>query len=220
MIDLRAGGWGSSTALETHLKVPTRERLLDLLAREAYRYDASAPFRLASGEQSTEYIDCKSALSHPEAMQALGTLIHPMIDRRARAIGGLTMGADPIAHAVSQYSADKFDKYRWFTVRKKPKEHGRMLHVEGGLPPGANVVIVDDVVTQGNSTLEAISKCLVEGYSVLQVIVLVDRQQGGLQQIKEEVSPIVPVSAIFTKEEIHARWEQIHGSGQQAQPSH
>lgn len=215
MINLRAGGWGSSSASETHLTVPARERLLDLLAKHAYQYNPDEPFQLSSGETSAEYIDCKSALSLPEAMVALGELIHPMIDKRVRAIGGLTMGADPIAHAVSMYSASHVtDKYRWFTVRKQAKQHGRMRQVEGGIPPNTAVTVVDDVVTRGTSTLDALSACQRESYNVLQVIVLVDRQQGGLERIKGDVPSTVPVEAIFTKEEIHARWEQ-----QQRSPS-
>lgn len=219
MINQRAGG-GFSTALETHLKVSARERLLDLLAKEAYQYDPSEGFILSSGEKSAEYIDCKSALSLPEAMQATGALIHPLLDRRVRAIGGLTMGADPIAHAVCQYSATQFDKVRWFTVRKEPKKHGRMREVEGGVPMGTNVVVVDDVVTTGGSTIDAIRRCHISGYTVLQVIVLVDRQQGGLDKIKAEVPPTVPVAAIFTKEEIHARWEEIQSAHLGSQQSH
>ncbi len=194
------------------MKVPARERLLDLLATHAYQYNPVEPFQLASGETSAEYIDCKSALSYPEAMLAVGELIHPMIDRRVRAIGGLTMGADPIAHAVSQFSATQLDKYRWFVVRKQAKQHGRMREVEGGVPPDTNVVVVEDVVTQGTSTLDALSKCLRASYHVLQVIVLVDRQQGGVERIRKDVPDSVPVEAIFTKADIHARWEQLQGS--------
>jgi orotate phosphoribosyltransferase len=202
------------------VNVPARERLLDLLAKDAYQYDPSAPFTLASGGQSAEYIDCKNALSHPEAMAAVGALLHPMLDRRVRAIGGLTMGADPIAHAVSQHSAGTVDKVRWFTVRKEAKKHGRLREIEGGVPPGTEVVVVDDVATQGTSTIDAIRKCLLAGYGVLQVIVLVDRQQGGLERIRSEVPPTVPVTAIFTKAEIHARWERIQGAKREAAPSH
>lgn len=200
--------------------MPARERLLDLLAKEAYQYDPSAPFKLSSGGQSAEYIDCKSALSFPEAMQAVGAVIHPELDRRVQAIGGLTMGADPIAHAVSQYSADQVHKVRWFTVRKEAKKHGRTREVEGGVASGANVAVVDDVATQGTSTLDAVSKCLLAGYNVVQVIVLVDRQQGGLQRIVAEVPPTVPVTAIFTKQDIHARWEQVQHSASRSHETH
>lgn len=214
------GRLGTSTALETHLKASARERLLDLLAKEAYQYDPSEGFTLSSGEKSAEYIDCKSAFSFPEAMQALGAVIHPLLDRRVRAIGGLTMGADPIAHAVSQFSAGHFDKVRWFTVRKEPKKHGRMREVEGGVPMETNVAVVDDVVTTGGSTIDAIRRCLISGYNVLQVIVLVDRQQGGFEKIKAEVPSIVPITAIFTKDEIHARWERIHNLPERSHQSH
>src|SRR5262245_57447250 len=92
---------------------PVRERLLDLLARHAYRYDPSKPFRLASGEMSDEYVDCKKALALPEGIHALAAVVHPEVLASVEAIGGLTMGADPIAISVSQYSHSTSRPVRW-----------------------------------------------------------------------------------------------------------
>jgi orotate phosphoribosyltransferase len=186
-----------------------RERLLDLLVQHAYRYDSAKPFQLASGAFSEEYINCKEALGLPQALHALATVIHPEILTTVDAVGGLTMGADPIAIGVSQYSSQTNRPFRWFTVRKQAKEHGLRREIEGGVEVGTTVAIVDDVVTTGGSTIDAIRKCRAAKLVIKQVIVLVDRQQGGLQMIKDEVGPGIPVKAIFTKDEIHARWEVL-----------
>ncbi len=187
-----------------------RARLLDLLAEHAYRYDASKPFRLASGEMSAEYVDCKKALALPEGIAALAAVVHPEVLASVEAIGGLTMGADPIAISVSQYSHSTSRPVRWFSVRKRPKDHGLRRGIEGLVDSGMAVAIVDDVATTGGSTLEAIAKCREAGLVIKQVLVLVDRRQGGLENIKAEVGPGIPVKAIFTKDEIHARWKMLH----------
>ncbi len=189
-----------------------RERLLDLLVRHAYRYDPSKPFRLASGEMSDEYVDCKKALALPEGIQALAAVVHPEVLASVEAIGGLTMGADPIAISVSQYSSSTSRPVRWFSVRKRPKEHGLRRDIEGLVDPGMAVAVVDDVATTGGSTLEAIGKCREAGLVIKQVLVLVDRGQGGLENIKAEVDQGIPVKAIFTKDEIHARWKTLHAN--------
>ena len=186
-----------------------KARLLDLLARHAYRYDSTKPFLLASGGKSDEYINCKDALSLPETMEALAKVVYPLLPGSVEAIGGLTMGADPIAVGVSLFSANRPRRVRWFSVRKEAKKHGLRREIEGGVPAGARVAIVDDVVTQGGSTLDAIRKCRSAGLSIKRVIVLVDRQQGGLEKIKAEVGADVRVIAIFTKAQVHARWKAL-----------
>lgn len=182
-------------------------KLLDLLAKYAYQFRPEDPFTLASGVKSAEYLDCKRALSQGPAMAALGPVILDRLQRRVEAIGGLTMGSDPIAMSASMASANQDHSIRWFVVRKEPKEHGRMKLIEGDVTAGQNVVVVDDVVTSGKATNKAIKACREAGLNVVQVIVLVDREQNnGLANIEEFAGPKTQVSAVFKKSEIHNRW--------------
>jgi len=183
-----------------------RHKLLELLAKYAYDYKPGA-YKLASGIVSDEYLDCKEALSQPAAQEAVGDLFLMNLDTRAVAVGGLTMGADPIAINTARSGSSNGRPLRWFCVRKVAKEHGRKKIIEGAVQPGESVVVVDDVVTKGGSTVEAIQKCRAHGLKVIQVLVLVDREQGGLQAIKEEAGEGVEVRAIFTKAEVSREWE-------------
>ena len=188
-----------------------RTTLLTLLASIAYQFSPDKPFRLASGKLSDEYLDCKLALSEPAAMAAMGATILKLVESNAVAIGGLTMGADPIAMSTSQASAGAEREVRWFTVRKTPKEHGRKKLVEGRVNRGDRVVVVDDVVTSGQSTVQAIRACRDEGLQIVQVIVLVDREESdGLANIEREVGPGVPIVSVFKKSEIKDRWRQLN----------
>lgn len=183
-----------------------RTVLRGFLVQHAYAYDPAGRFQLASGETSTEYIDCRHALSFPSALEACGNVvlaaIHPSVD----AVGGLTMGADPIATAVSLSSLRAARSLRWFSVRKNAKEHGLRRTIEGHLPRGSRVAIVDDVITKGGSTLEAVTRCQEAGFEIVQVVVLVDREQGGLEKVRSQI-PGTPVDRIFTKSELHDAWE-------------
>jgi len=190
----------------------SRDRLRDLLVSRGYRYDPAKSFELVSGEHSSEYIDCKSVLSDPEALAMIGPIFLPLVRPESIAVGGLTMGADPIAISVSLHSGATDHPLRWFSVRKGAKEHGLKKLIEGNLPPRCRVTIIDDVVTKGGSTLEAIHHCRADSHEVVQVIVLVDREQGGLQRIKNDLGVGVPVKAIFTKSELHAAWQARHQS--------
>lgn len=186
-----------------------RTELLDLLAKHAYQYRPEDPFTLASGARSDEYLDCKLALSQPAAMVALGKAFLSQLQRRIVAIGGLTMGSDPIAMSTCMASDCTDQLVRWFTVRKEPKVHGQMKLIEGDVASGEDVAVVDDVVTSGNSTIKAIEACRDAGLNVVQVVVLVDRQQSnGMRTIQEFVGPNVHVSAVFTKAEIQKRWQE------------
>jgi orotate phosphoribosyltransferase len=184
-----------------------RGNLLEALAKYAYAYKIGG-FTLSSGKVSDEYLDCKMALSHAEAVVSLGKLFLSHIDARAVAVGGLTMGSDPIA--ISTASASAFTKHpvRWFSVRKDAKEHGKKKLVEGDVSRGDNVVVVDDVVTTGGSTIQAINKCREHGLNVIQVLVLVDREDdGGIAKIREAAGPDVPVTAMFTKSQVRRKWD-------------
>jgi len=189
-----------------------RDRLLHLLARYAYAFDANRGFQLSSGERSSEYIDCKSALSFAEGLSAASALLLPLLESDVTAVGGLTMGADPIAIGLSMYAHAHGRELRWFTVRKGPKQHGLQRQIEGGLPAHSRVAILDDVVTTGTSTIEAIEKCNSAGHVVVQALALVDREQGGLESVQRILGSEVPVQSIFTKSEIHHAWQVLHPS--------
>jgi orotate phosphoribosyltransferase len=186
-----------------------RKVLLEELATHAYQYRPERPFTLASGATSDEYLDCKLALSHARAMAAVGPVVLDALADGVVAIGGLTMGSDPIAMSTCQASAATGREVRWFSVRKDAKGHGQQKLIEGHVEKGQRVAVVDDVVTSGMSTIKAIRACRASGLDVVQVIVLVDREQsGGLQNIRDEAGAGVPVVAILRKSEIKAEWQK------------
>lgn len=189
----------------------SRSKLLGFLADYAYQFRPETPFVLASGATSDEYLDCKLALSQPGAMVALGQVFLSSLQRGVAAIGGLTMGSDPIAMGTAYASASSDRHVRWFTVRKEPKVHGQKKLIEGSVSDGEQIAVVDDVVTSGSSTIKAIEACKQSGLNVVQVIVLVDRQQAdGMEKIRRAAGPGVSVSAIFTKQQIKERWLELH----------
>jgi len=191
--------------------VDARTALLDLLIAHSYRYDPDAPFRLASGKSSTFYIDCRATTMRGVAMEMVGRLVGDHVPADVEAVGGLTMGADPIAIAVASYRTRHGRPLDAFSVRKEAKKHGLAKWVEGPVSAGAKVAVLDDVVTTGGSTIDAIKRCRDAGLEVRAVIVLVDRQEhGGLDDVRREAGPAVPVTAVFTREELQARWTRAN----------
>ena len=185
-----------------------RAVLLRLLATVAYAHSPERTFRLASGEVSSEYIDCKAALSLPEALRAASVLLLDRLTPEVEAVGGLTMGADPLAIGVALASAGSAHPRRWFSVRKESKDHGKKRLIEG-IPADSRlrIAVFDDVVTTGGSTIDAIVKCRDAGHSVVQVLAIVDRESHGLDAIRQQVGPSVPVDALLRLSEVHAAWE-------------
>jgi orotate phosphoribosyltransferase len=166
-----------------------RERLIRLIYEEAFKYSETPIFRLTSGELSNYYFNCKRVTLSPEGMYLIGNIIYDMIkDLNVKGIGGLTLGADPIATAVAYTSYLKGNPIEAFVVRKKAKEHGTMQWIEGNIKEGDSVVVVDDVITTGNSTIQAITRLKEEGIFVKSVVVLVDRQEGGRENILKFLS--------------------------------
>jgi orotate phosphoribosyltransferase len=160
--------------------------LLTLLAeRSARRGD----FTLASGRHSTLYIDARLTTMSPEGLSLIGPLGRAAVRRSWQgvvAVGGLTMGADPIAYAISYASqlASERPPLRAFTVRKEAKAHGTGKLVEGPFVAGDRVVIVEDVITTGGSALRAVEAVRAAGGSVAGVLALVDREEGGREAIE------------------------------------
>lgn len=151
-------------------------------------------FVLSSGAKSSYYVDCKLTTLDPEGAWLVGQVMYSLIQSEALAqhveinsVGGLTMGADPIALAVGMYSffAKDIPPLHTFIVRKTPKSHGQTKLIEGNFKRGDIVVVIDDVVTRGDSTITAINAVEKEGGKVAFVAVLVDRQEGGRQKIED-----------------------------------
>jgi orotate phosphoribosyltransferase len=185
-----------------------RATLLTGLARYAYQYRPDKPFLLVSGKTSPEYLDCKLAIYRADVLRALGAVVASRLLPTVQAIGGLTMGADPVALSAAAHSATAGRTVDAFVVRKEAKAHGQGKRIEGPVPAGTRVCVVDDVVTSGKSTIEAIRACREGGLEVVQVLALVDREQdGGLAAVEAEAK--APTSAIVTKTEIRAAWDAL-----------
>ena len=191
-----------------------RIALLNLLATHSFRL---GDFLLASGTRSDYYIDCRVTTLHAEGGRLAGIVLLDLIRERfpsAEAVGGLTMGADPLVSNTASASAWELADYNeflalspdedhgpaptlvhGFLVRKAGKTHGTGRRVEGFLSPGANVLIVDDVCTTGGSTITAIEATRDAGMNVIGVLCLVDREQGGRLQIERALAEIPPTNA-------------------------
>jgi len=167
-----------------------KSKLLALLREKSVSY---GDFTLASGAKSTYYIDCRLTTLDPQGAWLVGQVMYSLIRGEAAArsvnidgVGGLTMGADPISLSIGMYSYFCKDPHplRSFVVRKAPKAHGQTKLIEGNFKAGDVVVVLDDVITRGDSTINAINAVVNEGGKVVFVAVLVDRQQGGREKIE------------------------------------
>ena len=161
-----------------------RGTLVRLLAQRSVR---RGRFTLASGRESSHYVDARLTTMSPEGLAVIGPLALDAIRERGwavDAVGGLTLGADPIAYAICHSSADRRHPVRSFTVRKEPKAHGTGKQVEGPVQKGDRVVIVEDVITTGGSAARAVEAVRREGATVLGVLAVVDREEGGRAQLE------------------------------------
>jgi orotate phosphoribosyltransferase len=157
-------------------------------------------FTLASGKKSTFYFDSKKTTLRPEGAYRVASEMLRLISTRniqADAIGGLTLGADPIVCPVAALSHGTERPLRAFIVRKEAKGHGTTRQIEGDLEPNSRVVVVDDVVTTGGSTLKAIEAVEQAGHEVVAVVCIVDREQGGAEAFSRW-----PFYPLFTRSEI------------------
>ena len=180
--------------------IKAKNRLLEILLEKSFKYSEKPTFKLTSGKMSNYYINCKATTLDSEAMNLIGQIFYNKIKTlRVNAIGGLTQGADPIAVAAAMISGIKDDPVNAFVVRKKAKEHGLKKLIEGNIHEGDKVIIVDDVVTTGQSTIEAIENAKKENLNIMKVIVLIDRQEGGREHIEKQG---VPFESIFTKDDL------------------
>jgi orotate phosphoribosyltransferase len=209
----------------------SRTALLDLIATLSFKL---GDFTLASGQKSDYYIDCRTTTLHAEGGRLAGLVLYDLIRDHmphAVAVGGLTMGADPLVSNTASASAWARAEYNeilelstslslddedpgpaptlihGFLVRKAEKAHGTGRRVEGFLHPGAQVVIVDDVCTTGGSTITAIEATREAGMNVAGVLCLVDREQGGRLNIERVLAEIpsnrdIPFHSIYTATDV------------------
>jgi len=178
----------------------TEEARADLLALLQTKSVFRGDFTLASGAKSNYYIDCRLTTFDPKGAWLVGQVMHALIRQeeqtrkvRVDSVGGLTMGADPIALAVGMFSyfAKDASVLRSFAVRKGAKAHGQTKLIEGNFQKTDTVVVIDDVVTSGESTINAIQAVTKEGAKIAFIAVLVDRQQGGRERIEQMGYPVI-----------------------------
>jgi orotate phosphoribosyltransferase len=173
-----------------------RRQLLKLLKEKSFRYSPDKPFKLVSGRESPYYIDCRPTTHNAQGLALIGEIFFDLIrGLKVDAIGGLTMGADPLAHATALTSYLKGAPINAFSVRQRPKEHGAGGLLVGDVTPGDRAVVVEDVVTTGGSALKAVAAARDFGLTVVKVLILVDRQEGGKEAVAKEVPE---VEAVFT----------------------
>ncbi len=181
-----------------------RHGLLDLLCQRAYQ---EGDFVLSSGKRSSYYINCKQVTLHPQGALALGRLLYSMLPEETEAVAGLTLGADPIVSAVSVVSALENRSVLGLIVRKEAKGHGTMAYIEGpNLSTSAQVVVLEDVVTTGQSAMKAVMRLREAGYEVSRILALVDRQQGGAQLYQEND---LDFQSLFTIEDLKIRQQEL-----------
>ena len=174
--------------------------LLSVLARKSFRL---GEFKLSSGGTSDYYIDCRTTTLDAQGSRLTGEVFWDEIQRRgwnAQAIGGLTMGADPIVVAVSVVSGT----LHGFLVRKAEKQHGTGQRIEGFREKGARVVIVDDVCTTGSSTVQAIEAAREFGFEIAGVMCLVEREEAKGRPSVEKAAAPAPFVSIFTANDVRA----------------
>ena len=179
---------------------PARQQLLTTLAHKSFRL---GEFKLSSGGTSDYYIDCRTTTLDAKGSRLTGEVFYEEIKQRGwkpQAIGGLTMGADPIVVAVSVVSGE----LNGFLVRKAEKQHGTGQRIEGFREKGARVVIVDDVCTTGSSTIQAIEAAREFGFEVAGVMCLVEREEAKGRPNVEKAAAPVPFVSIFTANDIRA----------------
>lgn len=186
-----------------------REQLANVLRTKSIK---RGDFTLASGKKSNYYLDCRLTTLDAEGARLTGYCVLQLLDEmgvKPDAIGGLSMGADPIVSAVGVISAIEKRPLQGFLVRKEAKDHGRKKQIEGiEQTQGLRVAIVDDVCTTGGSTLDAIAAAEREGCEVIAVISLVDREEGGSETLRAKYN----YRSVFTARELLAQDSNARGA--------
>ncbi len=184
-----------------------KAELIDLLCQKSFKFSEEPIYKLVSGRMSQFYINCKPVTLSARGMFLAGHLLYESIkDDDVTAVGGLTFGADPLAIATALTSELQGKPINAFSIRKTRKDHGLVRWIEGDIQPGERVAIIDDVATTGGSTIKAIERARSEGLEVVRVVIFVDRQEGGLDNIRQHVSR---VSRIISRDELVERYQSL-----------
>lgn len=175
-----------------------RDRLKQILLEKSYR---QGTFKLTSGKESDFYIDGKQTTLSAEGAYLCGKLLFALLRQqpeKIEAVGGMTLGADPIVSAVSVVSFLEKQPIPAFIVRKESKKHGTEAYIEGqqNIPAGASVALVEDVVTTGGTLLKVIDRVEAQGYKVGLVVTIIDREEGGAEALAAKGYPL---TALFTR---------------------
>ena len=183
-----------------------KQELIEMLCEKSFMYSKEPIYRLVSGRQSNFYVNCKPTTLHPQGMFLVGHMIFDCVrELDVHGVGGLTFGADPVALATAFASYLNEKPLKAFSIRKTQKDHGIVKWLEGDMLPGEKVVIVEDVVTTGGSTIKAVERARAEGLEVVKVVVLVDREEGGMEAVRAHVRSI---EAIVTVADLMAAFEK------------
>ena len=174
-----------------------KKELVKMLYEKSFMYSEEPVYKLVSGRQSHFYVNCKPTTLHPKGMFLVGELVFEAIkDLDIQGVGGLTFGADPVSMAACLTSYLKGKPVKAFSIRKTQKDHGIVKWIEGDMKSGEKVVIVEDVITTGGSTIKAVERARAEGLDVVKVVVLVDRQEGGADAVKAHVDAVESIVTI------------------------
>lgn len=177
-----------------------RDALKAILLKNSVKF---GDFILKSGKKSNYYIDARLTTLDPEGARHIGRLLFDRIqslELKPDVVGGMTMGADPMALATAIRSQEAGDPIQSIVVRKAQKEHGRKRRIEGNFKPGDRVVVVEDVGSTGGSVIEAIRVIQEEGGEIVHVFLLVDRKMGAIEAIRElglNVEPLFEIDELL-----------------------
>jgi orotate phosphoribosyltransferase len=182
-----------------------RQHLLNLFCQVAYQ---EGDFLLSSGQRSSYYINGKQVTLHPQGGVGVGRILLSLIPPQAVGVAGLTLGADPLVTAVSVVAAYEGRLLTPLIVRKEAKGHGTQAYIEGPtLPGGSLVVVLEDVVTTGQSAMKAVTRLRDVGYQVHRIVALVDRQQGGAEFYEQQG---LEFQAVFTIQDLQSYWRSLN----------
>ena len=189
-----------------------KDRLMEIILEKSFQYSEEPIFKLVSGGVSNFYFNCKPAMLDPEGKELIGRLIFSTIrDLQVTGIGGLELGSVPISSAVSLISQLEGQPIKEFIVRKEKKDHGIPAKVEGEFVAGEKVVVVDDVITTGGSTIKAVEALQKLGLEVSKVVVLVDREEmngrKNIEKLCPQVEPLIKrteIMALYKKRKAHS----------------
>jgi orotate phosphoribosyltransferase len=175
--------------------MPTLDDLQQLLAERSAKRGI---FKLSSGRESSLYIDARLTTMSPEGLILIGQLGLQALEEsgwKVQSVGGLTLGADPVAYAIAYASGLAARPIRAFTVRKEPKSHGTSQLIEGPFQPGDRVAVVEDVITTGASALRAVAAVQANGGVVAGVLSVVDRNEGGRESLHQHGFPVISLTS-------------------------